>query len=409
MRNKKIPLFSIFLFLFLSFTTNVNPPNEIVVYLTYSTCSVCPDDPVQGMLNRYLVEIQTLSEFDADMQIRTVDDEPNLEDDLADLYERVGVPLDIPNSLTLVVSVDEKYLFVNHVPGRIIYDFLEKHSSEYDRIIVYKETVQDFYRIVDDSGNVVTCEVKDSISECSQLSLGSSNSAQIMSLVVVSGLLDGINPCAFTVILFLVTFLLSRNSMLPEDSHSQKRRTLSLGLVYILSVYLTYLAIGLSLKEAIGLIPFPHLISTITSLIVVVFGVSKAMDTFYPGRGFGWRLSPSQWDRIRRWMRKSSFPAVVLVGALVALFEFPCTGGIYLAILSILATETTFAKGLLYLIVYNIAFVMPLVFILVIATKKEVLSFSIKEWEHKRGKKIRLLESIVYICLGLFLFISSFL
>lgn len=216
-------------FLLLSLTANVPQPNEIVVYLTYSTCSVCPDDPVQGMLNRYLVEIQTLSEFDTDIQIRRVDDEPNLEDDLADLYERVGVPLDIPRSLTLVVSVDEKYLFINHVPARIIYDFLEKHSSEYDRVIVYKEAVQDSYRIVDDSGETVTCEIKESISECLQLSLGSSDSARIMSLVVVSGLLDGINPCAFTVILFLVTFLLSRSSMLSEDSLNQKRMTLFLG------------------------------------------------------------------------------------------------------------------------------------------------------------------------------------
>ena len=48
-------------------------------------------------------------------------------------------------------------------------------------------------------------------------------------LIVVAGLVDGINPCAFAVLIFLLTFLLSISN--------RKKRMLKAGIVYIFAVY----------------------------------------------------------------------------------------------------------------------------------------------------------------------------
>jgi len=60
--------------------------------------------------------------------------------------------------------------------------------------------------------------------------------SSILALIVISGLLDGINPCAFAVLLFFIAFLFitSRSSI-----ERAKRRLLTVGSIYITGVYLT--------------------------------------------------------------------------------------------------------------------------------------------------------------------------
>lgn len=380
---------------------------RVTVYVTYSICSVCPDDPMRVMYERYLDKLWALRELNADIQMRTIDVEPELERDLAELYQKIGVPEDIPTSLTLVVSIDEKYVFINHVPVRIIYDFLAKHSEKYGKLVVYKEAVQDLYKVVDDVGNVLECEIENSVAECFTLSSQDVFSWSTLSLVVFGGLLDSVNPCAFTVMLFFITLLYIRGSTIWDDNKMGKSMILLFGSTYILAIYLSYLIIGLTLLEVIRIIPFPHLASKLGGFVVLLIGLIKIGDVFWPGRWISLKLSPSQWDKISVWMRRVSLPTTFTVGVLVALFEFPCTGGIYIAILSILSTKTVFAKGLTYLLIYNAAFIFPLIAILILAIKIEIKHFSLRKWQQEKGKHMGALESLIYIGLGFFMLFSG--
>jgi cytochrome c biogenesis protein CcdA len=51
-------------------------------------------------------------------------------------------------------------------------------------------------------------------------------------------------------------------------------------------------------------------------------------------------------------------------GFLVGLCTFPCSGGIYIAIIGLLASQTTYLRGVSYLGLYNLAFIAPLLIIL---------------------------------------------
>jgi len=127
----------------------------------------------------------------------------------------------------------------------------------------------------------------------------------------------------------------------------------------------------------------------------------------------GWSYFNVPDDRLRAYSKAFKTvevnSTIFAVGALVGLFEFPCTGGIYIAILSMLAIRTTFLEGVMYLLVYNVAFVLPLIAIIVFASKKEVRDFSLRRWQQHGAKHMELLESLIYLGLGAFLLISRFL
>jgi len=228
--------------------------------------------------------------------------------------------------------------------------------------------------------------------------------SSVLALIVVSGLLDGVNPCAFAVLLFFTAFLFITSRTSLEQT---KRRVLLVGSIYITGVYLAYLMVGIGIIRAISIAPFPHLVGKIGGLLVVLLGAINIKDYFWPGRGFSLRMATSQWRAVRKWIRKSTIPSSFIAGLLVSLFEFPCTGGIYFAILGMLAQKTTFIQGFVYLLIYNVAFVLPLIVLLLFASRRKVMEFSLEKWQRRSGKRMRLLLGLVMVILGVFLLVSG--
>jgi cytochrome c biogenesis protein CcdA len=222
---------------------------------------------------------------------------------------------------------------------------------------------------------------------------------------VVSGLLDGINPCAFAVLIFFIAFLMIMSKVSFERT---RRRVLLIGSIYITAVYFAYLMIGLGAIKIIAITPFPHLVAKIGALLLILLGAVNVKDYFWHGRGPSLRMATSQWVTVRKWMRKATVPSAFVTGLLVSLCEFPCTGGIYVFILGMLAQNATFAEGFVYLLIYNIAFVLPLVVILAFASRRRVMEFSLERWQQRHGKVMRLLSGLAMTTLGVFLIASGF-
>ncbi len=64
--------------------------------------------------------------------------------------------------------------------------------------------------------------------------------------VVVTALVDSINPCAIGVLILLISVLVAFKS---------KKDMLKIGLIYILAVYVTYLAAGLGILYFLSSVP----------------------------------------------------------------------------------------------------------------------------------------------------------
>ena len=99
-------------------------------------------------------------------------------------------------------------------------------------------------------------------------------------------------------------------------------------------------------------------------------------------------------------MKQASLPAAFMLGALVGVCEFPCTGGPYLMVLGLLHYQGTYLRGLGYLLVYNLIFVLPLVAVLLIASQPSLLA-KVQNWKKQNTGNLRYAGGILMILLGL--------
>ena len=177
-------------------------------------------------------------------------------------------------------------------------------------------------------------------------------------IIVGAALIDGINPCAFGVLIFLLAYL----AKAAHRSHMFFN-----GLVYIFFVFLTYLISGLILLPIIrSLAGFSVVSYYVIAGIIGIAGLLEIKDFFWYGKGFSLSILPSEAQRIKTYIKHvgdSPWTAAFL-GVFVALVELPCTGAVYLAVLALMSLSGFSISNFSLLIVYNFIFVLPLIIIL---------------------------------------------
>ncbi len=208
--------------------------------------------------------------------------------------------------------------------------------------------------------------------------------------IVGGAAIDSINPCAFAVMIFLLSYLLALGS---------PKLVLRVGLVYIATIFIVYFFAGFGILRALTVLNIAGIIYKIAGALLIFVGLVNIKDFFWYGKGFTLAIPESKKPLIEKYIHKASIPAAVVLGFLVSAFELPCTGGVYLAILSLLATHETQLQGIPYLLLYNLIFVSPLFIILGlvyfgISTKK------IEEWRTKKRKWLRLVLGLGCVILG---------
>jgi cytochrome c biogenesis protein CcdA len=211
--------------------------------------------------------------------------------------------------------------------------------------------------------------------------------------IIVGALIDSINPCAFAVLAFLLIGLLAVGS---------RKRMLKIGTVYIIAVYITYFLTGLGLFKAIqSLTKVTHYIYLASGIIVLIAGLIEIKDFFwYRGLGISLEIPMSLRPYMHKLAEKGTLPAAIIMGFLVSLFELPCTGGIYLAILTMMSMNKTFALG--YLLIYNLIFILPLIVITLIVYKGANPE-KLDKWRQKERKWMKIGAGIILIALGLYI------
>jgi cytochrome c biogenesis protein CcdA len=220
--------------------------------------------------------------------------------------------------------------------------------------------------------------------------------------VLVAGVLDGINPCAFTVLLLFITVLTSTLQAGEDSAIRLRGRMLGLGAIYIGSIFLTYLALGVGVLASLDFFTRQHIPARFGALLAILFGLWMLKDYFVPE--LGWHLqAPARVGDITRTMAKrATLPALIGGGILIGLCTVPCSGAVYLAVLSLLALQPTALQGYAYLVLYNFVFVLPLIVILVAASSRPVRN-RISHWHlhHKRRVKLALGSGVVVMGLAI--------
>src|SRR3989344_4937019 len=172
-------------------------------------------------------------------------------------------------------------------------------------------------------------------------------------LVTAAALIDSINPCAFGILLVTIALLFSLGQT--------RSRILKLGAVYILGLFTVYILIGLGILQALHLFNMPHFMAKIGAGFLMVWALINLVNEFFPRFPIKLKIPHSAHAKMGQLMHRASLPTAFLLGMLVGLCEFPCTGGPYLMVLGFLHDTGTWGRGLGYLLYYNLIFILPLV------------------------------------------------
>jgi len=218
-------------------------------------------------------------------------------------------------------------------------------------------------------------------------------------LIITSGLIDGINPCAFAVLIFLLAYL--------TNIVESKRRMLLVGSTYILMVYLTYFIAGMGLLSFIRISGLTSTLYKIAAVTAIIAGLINIKDYFWYGKGISLRIPESKEGIIKKWARRITVPSAIVLGFLVAVFELPCTGGVYLAILAMMADSTTILEAIPYLLLYNLMFILPLIGIF-LAAYFGIGTMQIEKWRQRKQTWMRLAMGLLLIGLGIIMLYNIF-
>lgn len=217
----------------------------------------------------------------------------------------------------------------------------------------------------------------------------------LLPLVGASALIDSINPCAFSILLLTIAFLFSIGNL--------RTKILKVGGLYILGIFLVYMAIGLGILGTLHLFSTPHFMAKVGATLLIAFGAINVVNEAFPAFPIKLRIPHKAHHRMAVLMEKGSSPTAFILGGLVGLCEFPCTGGPYLMVLGLLHDKATYLTGFGYLLLYNLIFVLPLLVILLLASDRKLLE-KVQNWQKKERKVMRLTTGLAMIVLGVVIF-----
>ena len=208
--------------------------------------------------------------------------------------------------------------------------------------------------------------------------------------VVVAGFADGFNPCAFTVLLLFVASLLAAAQVRTgEGAVAVRGRVLGLGSIYVAAVFLTYLALGLGLLATSAIFTQSHVPARVAAVLSIALGLWMLKDYFIPDLGVRLQAPAAVGEWARASARRMTVPGLVAGGIVIGLCTVPCSGAVYLAVLSLLAAQADRLAGFGYLLLYNVMFILPLAALLVASSSRPVLA-RLARWNLAHRERIRL-------------------
>ncbi len=243
--------------------------------------------------------------------------------------------------------------------------------------------------------------------------------------IIVAGLIDGINPCAFTVIVFFISFLAFQGY--------KKKELIAIGLSFILAVFLTYVLIGLGIFRSLyGLSKF-YLVTKIFYYLIAAFSFVLGFFALYDlwlfiknkkTEGMVLQLPQTIKNRIHAiiglYYRKDKQPeakpkkhflklicSAFITGFLVSLLEAVCTGQLYLPTITFMLKEASLRiRALGYLLLYNLMFIIPLLVILLFALFG-VTSEGFSKFIKQNMIAVKLLMALLFFGLGILILIGA--
>ncbi|MBW2992863.1 cytochrome c biogenesis protein [Candidatus Woesearchaeota archaeon] len=216
--------------------------------------------------------------------------------------------------------------------------------------------------------------------------------------VLSAAAVDAINPCAFAVLIILMTTILTSKS---------KKRALLAGLAFSLSIYISYFLMGIGLYSAIQVSGLTHGFYAFVAVLAIIVGLLNLKDYLWYGKWFVMEVPMSWRPKLQSLIRGiTSIPGAFMIGFAVSLFLLPCTSGPYIVILGLLAKIATKNYAITLLLIYNFIFILPMLLITAAIYFGFTTTQKAEEWRKKKLEVLHLIAGIIILLLGIGMFVA---
>ncbi len=240
--------------------------------------------------------------------------------------------------------------------------------------------------------------------------------------IITAGLEDGINPCAFTVIVFFISYLALQGY--------RRKELIAIGFSFIFAVFVTYFLIGIGIFNIIYRLEKFLLVAKIFNISIGIFsiilGVLAIYDVFKFKKtgqtegmilqlpkavknqihsiiGLHYRKPKEHGEVILKPHTFRLIISALVTGFLVSFLELVCTGQLYLPTINfVLKTTPLKLQALAYLLFYNLMFITPLVIIFLFALLG-VTSEQFSRILKKHLLTVKIMMAVLFFGLGIFL------
>jgi len=216
------------------------------------------------------------------------------------------------------------------------------------------------------------------------------------------GLLDGFNPCAMWVLLFLLALL--------ANLRDRRKMFLLAGTFVLVSgvVYFAFMAAWLNIFLLIG---YVRIIQIMMGGLAVGIGLVNVKEFWAFGQGLSLTIpesvKPGLYARVRKILSaehvSQAMIGILVLATLVNMIEFVCTAGfpaLFTQVLSQQGLTTVEYYG--YLGLYNLAYIADDAVMVTIA----VVTMSHRKLQEREGRWLKLISGLVMLGLGIFLLVA---
>lgn len=192
---------------------------------------------------------------------------------------------------------------------------------------------------------------------------------------ILTGFINGLNPCSISMLLFFISLISVKNIGIKK-----------LGFSFILGKFIAYLLIGSLLYSSISKVSL-NSYNNVIKILVILFSaiiIYLNLNDFFKARKEKFGEIKNQLPKnvrrlnhniIKNFLENKNGKILIIIsfvlGVVISLGEFLCTGQIYLASISYMMKQSSAysLQAFLYLFLYDLTFIIPPIIIVLILDK----------------------------------------
>ncbi len=390
---KKFIYILLFTFLFVPLFVS-GSENEVNMYLFYGNgCPHCA--ALEKFLDPYLKENDDVNLykyevwFNEENQKKYAEVHKILKDDTS------GIPY-------LIIGKNAITGFAENTPEKI------KNTVNYYRKVKIKDDIGIYLGVVSETDEKVEEPEKYEDDIVDIPILGNMNGKEVPLLLstIIIGLVDGFNPCAMWILIFLISMLLGM---------SNKKRKWILGIIFLFAsaaTYFLFLISWLNLAVFLNNIIYVRLAIAFIAIVFGTYSVLKFLKNLSNKNDDGCEVVDSKnrkriINSIKKIVKEKSFIlallGIVLLAVSVNIIELLCSLGLPVMFSEILTlNNVSNTEKIIYSLIYVLFFLIDDIIVFIIAMK----TLEIKVVSNKFGKYSHLIGGLIMLLIGLLIMLK---